>query len=39
MGSSAIDSMIHGALFSTDEMREIFSDRSWVQNGSIQKLH
>lgn len=31
MGSSAIDSMIHGALFSTDEMREIFSDRSWVQ--------
>lgn len=31
MGSSAIDSMIHGALFSTDEMREIFSGRSWVQ--------
>ena len=31
MGSSTIDSMIHGALFSTDEMREIFSDRSWVQ--------
>ena len=31
MGSSAIDSMFHGALFSTDEMREIFSDRSWVQ--------
>lgn len=31
MASTGIDSLIHGALFSTDEMREIFSDRSWVQ--------
>lgn len=31
MPSTAIDSQIHGSLFSTDEMREIFSDRSWAQ--------
>lgn len=31
MGSTAIDSQIHGALFSTDEMRRIFSDQSWAQ--------
>ena len=31
MYSTAIDSKIHGCMFSTDEMREIFSDRSWVQ--------
>lgn len=31
MPSTAIDSQIHGFLFSTDEMREIFSDRSWAQ--------
>lgn len=31
MPSTAIDSQIHGCMFSTDEMREIFSDRSWVQ--------
>jgi 3-carboxy-cis,cis-muconate cycloisomerase len=31
MPSTAIDSQIHGFLFSTDEMREIFSERSWVQ--------
>lgn len=31
MFSTAMDSQIHGALFSTDEMRHIFSDRSWVQ--------
>lgn len=31
MASSAVDSVIHGFLFSTDEMREIFSDKSWAQ--------
>ncbi len=31
MPSTAIDSQIHGCMFSTDEMREIFSDRAWVQ--------
>lgn len=31
MPSTAIDSLIHGCMFSTDEMREIFSDKSWVQ--------
>lgn len=31
MASTAIDSQIHGFLFGTDEMREIFSDKSWVQ--------
>ena len=31
MPSTAIDSQIHGFLFSTDEMREIFSDCSWAQ--------
>lgn len=31
MPSTVIDSQIHGSLFSTDEMREIFSDESWVQ--------
>lgn len=31
MYSTAIDSKIHGCMFSTDEMREIFSDRSWAQ--------
>lgn len=31
MPSTIIDSQIHGSLFSTDEMRKIFSDESWVQ--------
>ena len=31
MPSTAIDSQIHGSMFSTDEMREIFSDKSWAQ--------
>ena len=31
MASSAVDSVIHGFLFSTDEMREIFSDKSWAR--------
>ena len=31
MPSTAIDSQIHGCMFSTDEMREIFSDKSWAQ--------
>lgn len=31
MPSTAIDSQIHGFMFSTDEMREIFSDKAWVQ--------
>ena len=31
MASTAIDSKIHGFLFSTDEMREIFSEKNWVQ--------
>ena len=31
MASTALDSVIHGSLFSTDEMRAIFSDRSWAQ--------
>ena len=31
MPSTAIDSQIHGCMFSTDEMREIFSDRAWAQ--------
>lgn len=31
MASTAIDSVIHGCMFSTDEMREIFSDKSWAQ--------
>lgn len=31
MPSTAIDSQIHSFLFSTDEMREIFSDRAWAQ--------
>ena len=31
MASTAIDSQIHGCMFSTDEMRNIFSDRAWVQ--------
>lgn len=31
MPSTVIDSQIHGSLFSTDEMRKIFSDESWVQ--------
>ena len=31
MPCTAIDSQIHGFLFGTDEMREIFSDKSWVQ--------
>ncbi len=30
MPSTVIDSQIHGSLFSTDEMRKIFSDESWV---------
>lgn len=31
MPCTAVDSQIHGFLFGTDEMREIFSDRAWVQ--------
>lgn len=31
MASTAIDSQIHGCMFSTDEMRNIFGDRAWVQ--------
>ena len=31
MPSTSIDSQIHGCLFSTDEMREIFSDLSLAQ--------
>ncbi len=31
MPSTAIDSQIHGCMFSTDEMRDIFSDKAWVQ--------
>lgn len=31
MPSTAIDSQIHGCMFSTNEMREIFSDKSWAQ--------
>ena len=31
MASTAIDSVVHGYLFSTDEMRRIWSDASWVQ--------
>lgn len=31
MASTVIDSQVHGFLFSTDEMREIFSEKSWVQ--------
>ena len=31
MASTVIDSEIFGTLFSTDEMREIFSDKSWAQ--------
>ena len=31
MPSTSIDSQIHGCLFSTDEMREIFSDQSLAQ--------
>ena len=31
MPSTAIDSQIHGCMFSTDEMREILSDKAWVQ--------
>ncbi|MBQ7515430.1 MAG: adenylosuccinate lyase [Schwartzia sp.] len=31
MPSTAIDSQIHGSMFSTDEMREIFSDKAWAQ--------
>ena len=31
MPSTAVDSQIHGYMFSTDEMREIFSDKSWIQ--------
>lgn len=31
MASTAVDSEIHGFLFSTDEMREIWSDKNWVQ--------
>ena len=31
MPSTVIDSQIHGSLFSTDEMRKIFSDESWGQ--------
>lgn len=31
MPSTAIDSQIHGCMFSTDEMREIWSDKSWAQ--------
>ena len=31
MPSTAIDSQIHGSMFSTDEMRKIWSDESWAQ--------
>lgn len=31
MPSTAIDSEIHGCMFSTDEMRRIWSDKSWAQ--------
>lgn len=31
MFSSAIDSQIHSCMFSTEEMRRVFSDESWVQ--------
>ena len=31
MPSTAIDSQIHGCMFSTDEMRRIWSDESWAQ--------
>mgnify|MGYP001106292674 FL=1 len=31
MASTALDSVIQGSLFCTDEMRAIFSDRSWAQ--------
>ena len=31
MPSTAIDSQIHGCMFSTDEMRRIWSDQSWAQ--------
>ena len=31
MRSTVIDSRIFGSLFSTDEMRNVFSDRTWVE--------
>ena len=31
MPSTAIDSQIHGCMFSTDEMRKTLSDEAWVQ--------
>lgn len=31
MPSTAIDSQIHGCMFSTEEMRRIWSDQSWAQ--------
>ena len=31
MPSTAIDSELHGFLFSTDEMREALSDKAWIQ--------
>lgn len=31
MPSTAIDSQLHGFLFSTDEMRSALSDRAWIQ--------
>lgn len=31
MPSTAIDSQIRGCMFSTDEMRRIWSDQSWAQ--------
>ena len=31
MPSTAIDSQLHGFMFSTDEMREALSDRAWIQ--------
>ena len=31
MQSTVIDSQVFGYLFSTDEMRNVFSDRAWVQ--------
>ena len=37
MPSTAIDSQIHGFLFSTDEMREIFSDREFLRLDTVEE--
>lgn len=31
MSATVIDSQIHGFLFGTEEMNEVFSEKSWVQ--------